>query len=131
MLFRKNIFVCLYLLKAPLIFLILSLGRCDLYGDPHYISFQGVPFDFLEECTYVLVEERSPRHHLTIAVDNFYCVPGLLGSCAKGIILKYQNNTATLDINPKLFAVQVESNIIFFVYIACHACLAICSMVSS
>lgn len=85
----------------------LLLGRCDLYGDPHYISFQGVAFDFLEDCTYILVEEQSPLHHLTIAVDNFFCVPGLHGSCAKSIIMKYQNNTASLSINEYLFTVQV------------------------
>ncbi|XP_044042781.1 mucin-5B-like isoform X2 [Siniperca chuatsi] len=84
--------------------------RCELYGDPHYISFQGVNFDFLDECTYILVEERSPLHNLTIAVDNFYCVPGLEGSCAKGIILNYQNNIATLSIIPHLFAVQATLN---------------------
>lgn len=88
-------------------------GRCDLYGDPHYISFQGVAFDFMDECTYILVEERSPRHYLTIAVDNFLCVPGLQGSCARGIILKYQNNTATLTIIPHVFAVQVGHNFLF------------------
>lgn len=86
---------------------ILLLGRCELYGDPHYITFQGVAFDFLDDCTYILVEERSPRHHLTIAVDNFFCVPGFQGSCAKGIILKYQNSIATLNISPSLSAVQV------------------------
>ncbi|GLD63169.1 mucin-2-like protein, partial [Lates japonicus] len=84
--------------------------RCDLYGDPHYISFEGVTFDFLDDCTYILVEEQSPQHHLSIAVDNFYCVPGLEGSCAKGIILKYQNNIATLSIVPDLFAVQATLN---------------------
>lgn len=91
-------------------------GRCELYGDPHYISFQGVAFDFLDECTYVLVEERSPRYHLTIAVENIYCVPGLQGSCAKGIIVKYQNNIATLNREPSLVGVQVGYNII----IVCH-----------
>uniref|UniRef100_A0A671Y2K1 VWFD domain-containing protein n=1 Tax=Sparus aurata TaxID=8175 RepID=A0A671Y2K1_SPAAU len=84
--------------------------RCELYGDPHYISFEGVTFDFLEDCTYILVEEPSPRHHLTIVVDNFYCVPGIPGSCVKGIMLKYQNNTARLSIMPHLFAVQATLN---------------------
>lgn len=82
-------------------------GRCEIYGDPHYISFQGVAFDFLEDCTYVLVEEQSPLHRLTVAVDNYLCFPGLDGSCVKGVILKYQNNTASLSINPLLFKVQV------------------------
>ncbi|XP_036978239.1 mucin-2 isoform X2 [Acanthopagrus latus] len=84
--------------------------RCELYGDPHYISFEGVTFDFLEDCTYILVEEPSPRHHLTIAVDNFYCVPGIPGSCVKGIMLKYQNNTARLSIMPHVLAVQATLN---------------------
>lgn len=84
-----------------------AVGRCDVYGDPHYISFQGVAFDFLEDCTYTLVEERSPLHHLTIAVDNFFCSQVLNGSCAKSIIVKYHNNTATLRINENTNTVQV------------------------
>ncbi|XP_047194625.1 mucin-19 [Hippoglossus stenolepis] len=84
--------------------------RCELYGDPHYISFAGVPFDFLDECTYILVEEQSPQHRLSIAVDNFYCVPGLHGSCAKGIILKYQDNVATLSMVPDFNAVKATLN---------------------
>ncbi|KAK7896327.1 hypothetical protein WMY93_021652 [Mugilogobius chulae] len=73
--------------------------RCELYGDPHYISFQGVTFDFFDACTYVLVEEQSPQYNLTIAVDNFYCIPGLEASCVKGVIVKYKGNTATLTID--------------------------------
>ncbi|XP_062238866.1 mucin-2-like isoform X2 [Platichthys flesus] len=84
--------------------------RCELYGDPHYISFAGVPFDFLDECSYILVEEQSPQHRLSIAVDNIYCVPGLHGSCAKGIILKYQDNVATLSKVPDLNAVKATLN---------------------
>ncbi|XP_054862830.1 mucin-19-like isoform X1 [Amphiprion ocellaris] len=84
--------------------------RCEVYGDPHYITFQGLNYDFLDECTYTLVEEQSPRHHLTIVVDNFYCVPGLQGSCAKGITLTYNNNIATLRIIPHLFTVQATLN---------------------
>ncbi|XP_036004742.1 mucin-19 [Fundulus heteroclitus] len=83
--------------------------RCELYGDPHYISFNGVTFDFLEDCTYILVEEQSKLHHLTIAVDNF-CIPGLPGSCDKDVIVKYQNNTAKLSINYQGASVKATLN---------------------
>ncbi|KAI5617791.1 mucin-19-like [Silurus asotus] len=70
--------------------------QCDVFGDPHYTSFAGQNYDFLENCTYILVEERTPRQYLSIIVDNYYCEP--FSSCAKGIILKYQNNTVTLQV---------------------------------
>lgn len=98
---------CKHLLKPSPIFPLLIPGQCELYGDPHYISFQGVDFDFLDQGTYILVEEQSTRHNLTIAVDNIHCVPGFYGSCVKGIILRYHNNVATLTIVQHLFAVQV------------------------
>uniref|UniRef100_UPI003AB0136A mucin-6 n=1 Tax=Centroberyx gerrardi TaxID=166262 RepID=UPI003AB0136A len=86
--------------------------RCDLYGDPHFVTFNGVYFDFLKDCTYVLVEEQSPHHNLTIAVDNYNgCMPpGLMMSCARGVILKYQNTTATLSIVPNESAIKATLN---------------------
>lgn len=92
------------------LFPVLSSGRCELYGEAHYVSFQGVSFDFLDQCAYILVEERSPRHNLTIAVDNSKCVRGNNGSCVKDVILRHQNNIAKLRVNPHLSTVQVGYN---------------------
>uniref|UniRef100_A0AAY4BJQ2 VWFD domain-containing protein n=1 Tax=Denticeps clupeoides TaxID=299321 RepID=A0AAY4BJQ2_9TELE len=84
--------------------------RCDVYGDPHYISFQGTSFDFLDNCTYVLVKEDMPRHNFSIVVDNYFCIPELDGSCIKGITLKYHNNTITLTIVESEFNVAATLN---------------------
>ncbi|TSK13160.1 Solute carrier organic anion transporter family member 1C1 [Bagarius yarrelli] len=70
--------------------------QCDVFGDPHYMSFAGQNFVFLENCTYILVKETIPRHRLSISVDNYYCEP--LASCARGIIVQYQNNTVKLQV---------------------------------
>ncbi|KAI4899805.1 hypothetical protein NFI96_013758 [Prochilodus magdalenae] len=80
--------------------------QCELYGDPHYISFSGTTFDFLDNCTYTLVKEKNPRHHFSISVDNYYSSPWLFGSSVKGVILKYGEATATLQLNPNSYAVE-------------------------
>ncbi|XP_073669781.1 uncharacterized protein [Paramisgurnus dabryanus] len=82
--------------------------QCQLYGDPHYISFQGIPFDFMDNCTYTLVEEKVPIHHLSITVDNYFCEPDIDASCSRGIILKYWNDTVTLMITEEF---MVESTL--------------------
>ncbi|XDV25315.1 hypothetical protein PO909_029248 [Leuciscus waleckii] len=70
--------------------------QCQIYGDPHYISFQGIAFDFMDNCTYTLVEEKEPQHRLSITVDNYYCIEEIDNSCSRGITLKYWNDIVTL-----------------------------------
>jgi len=82
-------------------------GQCQVYGDPHYISFQGISFDFMDNCTYTLVEERVLQQRLSIAVDNYYCVPEIDNSCSRGITLKYWNDVATLMVTED-FTVEVS-----------------------
>lgn len=78
------------------IFLFPFSGQCQIYGDPHYISFQGIAFDFMDNCTYTLVEEKEPQHRLSITVDNYYCIEEIDNSCSRGITLKYWNDIVTL-----------------------------------
>ncbi|KAI4899813.1 hypothetical protein NFI96_013757, partial [Prochilodus magdalenae] len=84
--------------------------QCELYGDPHYISFSGTTFDFLDNCTYTLVKEKIPQHQLSISVDNYYSSPWLFGSSVKGIILKYGEATARLQLNPENYTVEATLN---------------------
>ena len=77
---------------------IFATGRCEVYGDPHYITFQGTTYDFLENCTYTLVQERLPEYDFSIVVDNYFCIPWLAGSCTKGIMMKFRHHTVSLSI---------------------------------
>ncbi|XP_016378060.1 mucin-2-like, partial [Sinocyclocheilus rhinocerous] len=83
--------------------------QCQVYGDPHYISFQGIAFDFMDNCTYTLVEEQVLQHRLSITVDNYYCVPEIDNSCSRGITLKYWNDIATLMVTEE-FTVESTLN---------------------
>ncbi|XP_078391219.1 uncharacterized protein LOC144673104 [Cetorhinus maximus] len=71
--------------------------ECEVWGDPHYRTFNGLQYDFFENCTYILVEEQVPKYNFKILLDNYFCWPSVPKSCPKGLIIFYNGNTVAIS----------------------------------
>ncbi|KAI4825290.1 hypothetical protein KUCAC02_020976 [Chaenocephalus aceratus] len=83
---------------------------CEGWGDPHYITFDGLFYSYQGNCTYVLMEEISPKHKLNIYIDNVYCDPTEDVSCPRSIIISFQSEVFTLINHNLLGAVEAHKN---------------------
>ncbi|XP_030281364.1 mucin-2 isoform X2 [Sparus aurata] len=83
--------------------------ECKGWGDPHYITFDGSYYSYQGNCTYILMEEISPRKHLTIYIDNVLCDPTEDVSCPRSIIISYDSQVITLMNHNLIGAVQLEA----------------------
>ena len=89
-------------------FLCVVAGECEGWGDPHYITFDGVFYSYQGNCTYVLMEEITPKHNLKVAVDNVYCDPTEDVSCPRSIIVTYRSQVITLKNHNLIGAAKLE-----------------------
>uniref|UniRef100_A0A3B3CDL7 Mucin 5f n=1 Tax=Oryzias melastigma TaxID=30732 RepID=A0A3B3CDL7_ORYME len=75
---------------------------CEGWGDPHYITVDGLYYSYQGNCTYVLVEEIHTKYHLKIYIDNVFCDIGEDVSCPRSIIISFGSQTVKLiNHNPK------------------------------
>nr|XP_035119721.2 mucin-5AC [Callithrix jacchus] len=74
---------------------------CSGWGDPHYITFDGTYYTFLDNCTYVLVQQIVPVFgHFRVLIDNYFCDAEDGLSCPRSIILEYRQDRVVLTRRP-------------------------------
>ncbi|CAO2583924.1 MUC5AC [Lemmus lemmus] len=74
---------------------------CSGWGDPHYITFDGTYYTFLDNCTYVLVQQIVPVFGpFRVLIDNYFCDLGSSVSCPQSIIVEYHQDRVVLTRRP-------------------------------
>ncbi|KAF0041010.1 hypothetical protein F2P81_006908 [Scophthalmus maximus] len=82
---------------------------CEGWGDPHYITFDGLFYSYQGNCTYVLMEEILPKHNLKIYIDNVFCDPTEDVSCPRSLIITYNSQAVALINHNLIGKAQLEA----------------------
>ncbi|NXV97034.1 MUC2L protein, partial [Calonectris borealis] len=90
--------------------------ECDCYctgwGDPHYMTFDGVYYSYQGNCTYVLVEEIHKKvDNFGVYIDNYHCDTRDVVSCPRTLIVRHETQEVRMaTVKPNTLQVEVTVN---------------------
>ncbi|NXJ84620.1 MUC2L protein, partial [Trogon melanurus] len=90
--------------------------ECDCYctgwGDPHYMTFDGLYYSYQGNCTYVLVEEINKKvDNFGVYIDNYHCDAQDAVSCPRTIIVRHETQEVRIaTTKPNTMQVEVTVN---------------------
>lgn len=98
--------------------------ECDCYctgwGDPHYVTFDGLYYSYQGNCTYVLVEEVAPNvDNFGVYIDNYHCDVHDQVSCPRTLIVLHETQEVlirTVHMSPVKVQVQVNKQVVALPY---------------
>ncbi|XP_004638104.1 mucin-2 [Octodon degus] len=98
--------------------------ECDCYctgwGDPHFVTFDGLYYSYQGNCTYVLVEEiTSTVDNFGVYVDNYHCDIHDKVSCPRTLIVRHETQEVlikTLQMTPMKVQVLINKQAVALPY---------------
>ncbi|XP_017664934.1 PREDICTED: mucin-2 [Lepidothrix coronata] len=90
--------------------------ECDCYctgwGDPHYMTFDGLYYSYQGNCTYVLVEEINKKvDNFGVYIDNYHCDSRDVVSCPRTLIVRHETQEVRIaTVKPNTVEVEVTVN---------------------
>ncbi|NXI45030.1 MUC2L protein, partial [Galbula dea] len=90
--------------------------ECDCYctgwGDPHYMTFDGLYYSYQGNCTYVLVEEINKKvDNFGVYIDNYHCDTRDVVSCPRTLIVRHETQEVRIaTVKPNTVQVEVTVN---------------------